>query len=84
MVPKAPQAKLPLSCRCLIQWQSCVSRLVPCGLQICCAEPLMQHPALREWLRRPLELRQETVSKAKQRLKVGAHACSNSPVSPHM
>eukprot|EP00891_Asterochloris_glomerata_P008572 jgi/Astpho2/8572/fgenesh1_pg.00126_%23_3_t len=38
--------------------------------EICCAEPLMQHPALREWLRRPLELRQETVSKAKQRLKV--------------
>ena len=53
-----------------------MSRTGPSCLQICCAEPLMQHAALREWLRRPLELRQEMVRKAKQRLKVGAGGCS--------
>ena len=59
-----------------------MSKMVPSWLQICCAEPLMQHPALRDWLRRPLELRQETVRKAKQRLKVGLDACSSSSVGP--
>ncbi|KAA6417009.1 MAG: hypothetical protein FRX49_13010 [Trebouxia sp. A1-2] len=44
------------------------------NLQISSSAPPMQHPALMESLKRPLELREQTVQRAKQRLKMeGLH-----------